>query len=421
MFYICKECIFEFQHIKTVDRCPKCKSPRLISHSELNELHIAHIDCDAFYASIEKRENPKLKNKPVIVGGGKRGVVAACCYISRIKGVHSAMPMYKALEVCPDAEVISPNMNKYAGIGREIKNLMRETTPLVESLSIDEAFLDLIGTEKLHKASPAKTLVKLSQRIESEIGITVSVGLSYNKFLAKTASEIEKPRGFSIIGKSEVISFLSPRPIRSIWGIGQSTSAQLEKNGLKTIGQLRKINEKQLIGKYGKIGKRLYHFARGEDSRMVQPNNQSKSISKEITFTHNIKNLDQLLLKLWPLCEGISRKLRNKNLAANTITIKLKKSSFETVTRSKTLYKPTQLGEIIYQQAKSLLKAEVRGIAYRLIGIGVKNFTAPEDSDLIDLFDGRLKQMAKIENAMEIVREKFGQPSIKKGRALLRE
>jgi DNA polymerase-4 len=412
--------LFEFKNGIACDRCPKCKSSRLISHPELNKLHIAHIDCDAFYASIEKRDNPLLKNKPVIVGGGKRGVVAACCYISRIKGVHSAMPMYKALKACPDAEIISPNMKKYTRVGREIKNLMLKTTPLVESISIDEAFLDLNGTQKLHHAHPIKTLVKLSQHIETEIGITVSIGLSYNKFLAKTASDLEKPRGFKIIGKLEAISFLGPRPIGSIWGVGKSMKAQLEKDGFKTISQLREITEQNLIKRYGKIGKRLFHFARGEDNRSIQPNKKSKSISKEITFVKNIDKLDQLLLKLWPLCESISYQLKIKELAASTITIKLKTNSFKTITRSRTFQQPTQLGEIIYQEAKLLLKDEITGVPYRLIGIGVKKFSKPEDADLSNLLDKELEHIVKIESTMEIVRRKFGQPSIKKGRALLK-
>lgn len=419
MYHICKECTYQFKKEIYCDRCPNCKSPRLLSHRELNILHIAHIDCDAFYASVEKRDNPKLKNKPVIVGGGKRGVVAACCYISRINGVHSAMPMYKALKMCPDAEVIPPNMNKYIRIGHEVKNLMRKTTPLVESLSIDEAFLDLSGTQKLHHANPVKTLLKLSQLIESEIGITVSIGLSYNKFLAKTASEIEKPRGFSIIGKLETTSFLNPRPISSIWGIGNSISKQLEKDGLTTISQLHELTEHNLIEKYGKIGKRLFHFSRGEDDRPVQPNNIAKSISKETTFAQNIINMDQLLLRLWPLCESISDQLKVKKLAASTITIKLKTNSFNTISRSRTLQQPTQLAEIIYQEAKLLLKSEVKGTSYRLIGVSVKKFAKPEEADLMNLLSEKLEHMVKLEGAMEIVRKKFGQPSIKKGRALL--
>ena len=421
MHCICKECTFQFKRESHNERCPQCSSPRLLTHPELNALNIAHIDCDAFYASVEKRDNPTLKNKPVIVGGGKRGVVAACCYISRIKGIHSAMPMYKALKACPEAEIISPNMKKYIQVGRQIKNLMRETTPLVESLSIDEAFLDLSGTQKLHNGSPAKTLVKLTQRIETEVGITTSVGLSYNKFLAKTASDIEKPRGFSIIGRAEATNFLSHRPVDSIWGVGKSLGNQLAKDGLTTVNQLREISEHNLTKKYGKIGKRLFHFARGEDNRTVQPNKKSKSISKETTFNKNIKNIEQLLYQLWPLCESISNQLKGKEMAARTITIKLRTSSFKTITRSRTCQQPTQLAEVIYQEAKLLLKPEVNGIVYRLIGVAVKQFAQPDEADQTDLLDNKIENISKIEGAMETVREKFGQPSIIKGRAFLKD
>jgi DNA polymerase-4 len=420
MYYICKECMFQFHEEIHEDRCQRCSSARLLRHPELHDLYIAHVDCDAFYASVEKRDNPTLKNKPVIVGGGKRGVVAACCYISRIKGIHSAMPMYKALKACPEAIVISPNMNKYIQVGQEIKTLMYETTPLIEPLSIDEAFLDLSGTQKLHNGSPAKTLLKLIRRIETEVGITASVGLSYNKFLAKTASDIGKPRGFSIIGREEALEFLSPRPVGSIWGVGQSMRRQLEKDGLKTINQLREIPENSLTEKYGKIGRRLFHFARGEDTRIVQTNNKIKSISKETTFTNNIKSSEQLQQQLWPLCEMISKKLKNKKLAARTITVKLKTSSFKTTTRSQTFQQPTQLAEIIYQEAKLLLIPEVDGRYYRLIGVGVRQFSEPKEADQTDLLDNKIRKISEIEGVMETVRKKFGQPSIKKGRAFLK-
>ena len=420
MYQICKECMFQFNEETPNDRCQRCSSPRLLNHPELHDLYIAHIDCDAFYASVEKRDNPKLKNKAVIVGGGKRGVVAACCYISRIKGIRSAMPMYKALKACPEAIVISPNMHKYIQVGQEVKNLMHETTPLIESLSIDEAFLDLSGTQKLHNGSPAKTLLKLIHRIETKIGITASVGLSYNKFLAKTASDIGKPRGFSIIGKEEALDFLSLRPVGSIWGVGQSMRRQLEEDGLKTIDQLREVPEHNLTKKYGKIGKRLFHFARGEDTRTVQPNNKLKSISKETTFTNNIKNLEQLQQLLWPLCEIISKKLKSKELAARTITIKLKTISFKIITRSRTFQQPTQLAEIIFQEAKLLLIPEVDGRSYRLIGVGVRQFYEPKEADQTDLLDNKIGKISEIEGVMETVRKKFGQPSIKKGRAFLK-
>jgi DNA polymerase IV len=418
MASICRECAAPFDTSPKEGRCPECGSPRLLTHDELNSLSIAHIDCDAFYASVEKRDNPTLKNKPVIVGGGRRGVVAACCYIARIKGVHSAMPMFQALKACPDAVVVKSSRGKYSQVGQEIKALMRDTTPLVESLSIDEAFLDLSGTDKLHGGSPAMTLVKLIRRIEKEVGVTASVGLSYNKFLAKTASDLDKPRGFAIIGEAEALDFLSPRPVGSIWGVGKSLRGKLERDGLTTISQLREMPEDDLIKRYGVIGKRLSRLSHGQDSRIVQPGSKAKSISTETTFSKNIKDFETLLHRLWPLCENVSEQLKNKELAARTITMKLKTSGFRSLTRSRTLPNPTQLAEVIYREAKILLEPEANGTSYRLIGIGTSQFAVPEDADQSDLLDNSAEAIAKIENAMDSVREKFGGAAIKKGRAL---
>ena len=417
----CRECAAHFDDAPQDGRCQECGSPRLITHAELDSLSIAHIDCDAFYASVEKRDNPELKNKPVIVGGGRRGVVAACCYIARIKGVHSAMPMYLALKACPDAVVVRSSRGKYSQVGQEVKTLMRDTTPMVESLSIDEAFLDLSGTEQLHGCSPATTLIKLIRRIEDEVGITASVGLSYNKFLAKTASDLDKPRGFAIVGEAEALDFLGPRPVGSIWGVGKSMRGKLERDGLKTISQLREMAEDELIKRYGVIGKRLSTLSHGKDSRIVQPGSKAKSISTETTFSKNIREFEKLLHRLWPLCENVSDQLKSKDLAARTITMKLKTGDFKSLTRSKTLSQPTQLAEVLYREAKKLLEPEANGTPYRLIGIGTSQFAKPEDADLSDLLDNSTESIAKIENAMDQVREKFGGPAIQKGRTLLKD
>ena len=418
---ICRECGQHVDKPPNDGRCSSCGSPRLISHPELDSLTIAHIDCDAFFASVEKRDNPELKNKPVIVGGGRRGVVAACCYIARINGVHSAMPMYKALKACPDAVVIRPSRDKYNEVGQQIKEMMRDTTPLVESLSIDEAFLDLSGTEKLHGGSPAATLVKLIRRIEEEAGVTASVGLSYNKFLAKTASDLDKPRGFAIIGEAEALDFLGPRPVGSIWGVGKSLRGRLQRDGLTTISQLREMPEDDLIKRYGVMGKRLSNLSHGRDSRKVEPGGKAKSISSETTFSENIRDIEGLLFRLWPLCENVAKRLKTKNLAARTITMKLKTGGFKSLTRSRTLPQPTQLAEVIYREAKILLEPEVNGTPYRLIGIGTSQFAKPEDADLSDLLDNSAETIAKVEKAMDSVREKFGGPAIQKGRTLLKE
>ncbi len=252
-------------------RCGECGSPRIVRHPELHDLSIAHIDCDAFYASIEKRDNPSLVNKPVIVGGGRRGVVAAACYVARLYGVRSAMPMFKALEACPDAVVIRPNMAKYREAGLKIREMMQTLTPRVQPLSIDEAFLDLSALDRQRRGSPATALARLVLRIEHDCGVSASIGLSYNKFLAKIASDLNKPRGFAVIGRAEAQAFLASKPVGLLWGVGKALQTRMRRDGLTTIGQLQHRSEAELVARYGSIGSRLFHFSRGEDDRKVTP------------------------------------------------------------------------------------------------------------------------------------------------------
>ena len=236
---LCRDC--DSRPPADVKTCPACGSPHIAQHKELHGLTIAHLDCDAFYATIEKRDRPELRDVPVIVGGHHRGVVAACCYIARAHGVHSAMPMFKALQACPNATVIKPDMNKYAAVGRKVRTMMENLTPLVEPLSIDEAFMDLAGTEALHRASPAASLAALARRVEEELSITVSIGLSYNKFLAKIASDLDKPRGFAVIGRAEARTFLADKPVSLLCGVGKAMQERLGKNGIIRIGELARI------------------------------------------------------------------------------------------------------------------------------------------------------------------------------------
>jgi len=397
-------------------RCPACGSPRNIAHPELQALTIAHIDCDAFYASVEKRDNPALKDKPVIVGGGRRGVVSAACYVARMYGVRSAMPMFQALKACPKAVVIPPDMAKYSRVGREVRELMLGASPIVEPLSIDEAFLDLGGTERLHHGCPAETLIRLALRIEAEIGVTVSIGLSYNKFLAKIASELDKPRGFSVIGRQDAKSFLASRPVGLIWGVGRAMQAQLAQGGIYTIGQLQGIELEELARRYGSIGDRLYHFSRGEDDRAVEPDAPTKSISAETTFEKDISAIEDLSAELWPLCERLARRLRRNGFAARGLTLKLKTGDFRLITRSRRLPAPTLLAEFIYRIALPLLEAEADGRRFRLIGIGAGELADAEEADLPDLFAPDLERIAGVERAIEAVRDKLGAGAIHKGR-----
>jgi DNA polymerase-4 len=400
-------------------RCPACGSPRSISHSELGELGIAHIDCDAFYASVEKRDAPELRDRPVIVGGGRRGVVSAACYMARRHGVRSAMPMFKALKLCPDAAVVRPNMRKYAEVGAAVRERMLSVTPAVEPLSIDEAFLDLRGTERLHKAPPAATLARLARRIEDEIGITVSIGLSYCKFLAKVASDLDKPRGFAVIGRGEAKTFLAGQPVRLIWGVGGKFAERLRADGITHIAQLQALDERTLAGRYGAMGARLYRFARGEDERTVEPLHEAKSISAETTFDSDIRDFAALRRELWPLCEKVSARMKAAGLEGSGVTLKLKTAAFRLLTRAAQLDQPTQLAETLFRAAEPLLKKEAGGTPYRLIGIGLSHL-GPASGDQGDLFEPAGNKRARVERAMDAVREKLGENAIATGRGIKR-
>jgi DNA polymerase-4 len=402
----------------TATRCLACRSPRLIRHGELFDLSIAHIDCDAFYAAIEKRDNPALRDRPLIIGGGTRGVVSTACYIARISGVRSAMPMFKARKLCPDAVVVSPNMAKYQKAGKEVRALMMELTPLVEPLSIDEAFLDLSGTAQLHRISPAESLARLALKIEREVGITVSIGLSHNKFLAKIASDLNKPRGFSVIGRAETLSFLADKSVRFVWGIGQKTSDSLAKDGLTTLGQIQAMDERDLVTRYGKLGAHLWHLARGHDERAVDPEGETKSVSAETTFEIDIAGFDDLAHELWPLCEKVSDRLKRAGLAGGNVHLKLKTAGFRTISRQMSLRAPTQLAETLFRCGSTMLHREATGTRYRLIGIGVGDIRGAADADPMDLADPGALQRRKVEAAIDAVRAKLGKGSIGKGRGL---
>jgi DNA polymerase-4 len=417
---LCRDCAAPVT--SPADRCGDCGSPRLIFHRELHSLQIAHIDCDAFYASVEKRDDPSLRDRPVIVGGARRGVVSAACYIARIKGVHSAMPMFQARKLCPDAVVIPPDMKKYSEVGRQIRTLMQAITPLVEPLSIDEAFLDLSGTERLHHGSPAATLIKLIQRIEAECGITASIGLSYNKSLAKLASDLDKPRGFAILGRHDAPGYLGDLPVNKIWGVGKSLHRKLLADGISTIGQLRARDETALVGRYGSIGHRLYNFSRGEDSRRVNPSSPPKNVSAETTFHQDIGDLEGLKQRLWPLCERLSERLKEKELAGQTLVLKLKSSKFRITTRSQGLAWPTQLAETIFQYAIPLLENALgdapAGSRFRLIGIGVATLKPASEADPPDLADPDAGHRKRVENVIDDVRGRMGSKAIGRGRGL---
>lgn len=409
----CRDCLTP--QPAAVRRCTQCGSPRLVRHPELYSLHLAHIDCDAFYAAVEKRDNPALKDKPVIIGGGKRGVVSTACYIARINGVRSAMPMFKALEACPEATVIKPNMEKYARVGREVRAMMQDLTPLVEPISIDEAFLDLSGTERMHAMPPALVLARFAQRLEKEIGITASVGLSYCKFLAKVASDFRKPRGFSVIGEAEAVSFLAEQPVTLIWGVGKAFAATLERDGIRSIDQLQKMEQSELMRRYGSMGNRLFRLSRGQDERVVHADRDSKSVSAETTFDTDFGELDDLVPVLRALSEKVSARLKKANLAGRTVVLKLKSKDFRTRTRNRQLGDPTRLADRIFATGLELLRREIDGTKYRLLGIGVSDLCDAEKADPPDLVDTRSHKRALAEGAIDVLRNKFGNGAVETG------
>lgn len=409
----CRDCLKDAAQAAT--RCPACGSPRLVRHPEAGKLTIAHIDCDAFYATIEKRDDPALADKPVIVGGGKRGVVSTCCYIARTYGVRSAMPMFEAKRRCPNAVIIKPNMAKYVEVGREVRKRMRDLTPLVEPLSIDEAFLDLTGTERLHGMSAAKVLARFAIDVERELGITVSIGLSASKFLAKIASDLDKPRGFAVIAPAEAMAFLAPRPVGFIYGVGAVSAAKLAQDGFRLIADLQRADQHDLMRRYGEEGLRLWRLARGIDDRSIDPERETKSISAETTFDRDISEFRPLEQTLWELTEKVSRRLKAQALAGSTVTLKLKSADFKIRTRARSLGSPTQLAARIFAAGRDLLKHEVGTTRFRLIGIGVSHLEDAAGDELADLLNRR---EAQAEHAVDKLREKFGRDAVVKGLVL---
>ena len=413
---LCRDCLTRFD---AGARCPACRSPRVLAHPELLDLTIAHLDCDAFYASVEKRDDPALRDRAVIVGGGHRGVVSTCCYIARIRGVRSAMPMFTALKLCPDAVVIKPRGDRYAEVSRAIRARMEALTPSVEPLSLDEAFLDLTGTERLHGAPPAVLLARLLREIEAEVGVTASVGLSHNKFLAKIASDLDKPRGFSVIGRGETAEFLRGKPVRMIWGVGAAMQAELEAAGISRIDDLLRWDRKDLCARFGGMGDRLWHLARGQDDRRVSPHEPVKSISNETTFDADIADRERLEGYLWRLAEKVADRAKARDLAGRTVTLKLRRQDFSLLTRRQSLREATQMADGLWRAAQALLAQVAEPGPFRLIGIGLSDLVPAAAADRTgDLLDPGAAARAAAERAADRIRARFGPDAIVKGRSL---
>ena len=396
-------------------RCARCGSPRTLAADPA--LTIAHVDCDAFYASVEKRDRPELRDKPLIIGGGlKRGVVSTACYIARISGVRSAMPMARALKLCPNAVVLKPDMAKYSAVSKEIRARMQALTPLVEPLSIDEAFLDLSGCEAALGLPIAQALARFAAEVERDVGVTVSIGLSYCKFLAKFASDLDKPKGFSVVSREAAQALLAPLSVGRLWGVGEVARTRLERLGVRVIGDLQRMDEAEAMTRLGEDGRRLWRLARGIDERKVSPDREAKSISAETTFLDDIGAREELEAILLTLSEKVARRLAQAELAAGGVTLKLRLPDFKLRTRARAL-PPTQLAPRLFAAARALLSAQPPGERYRLIGIGTSDLRPAADADAADLVEGdRTKEKAR-EKAIDALREKFGRGAVVRGLA----
>lgn len=390
-----------------------------MAHPELDDLSIAHMDCDAFYASVEKRDNPDLRDKPVIVGGGKRGVVTTACYIARIRGVRSAMPMFQALQLCPEAVIVKPRFDVYVETSKAIRQMMLDLTPAVEPLSLDEAFMDLSGTQRLHGRPPAVMLASLILRMQKEVGISGSIGLSHNKFLAKIASDLDKPRGFSVIGRAETDDFLRDRPVRLLSGVGATFQAALEAAGIRTFADLLRWERTDLAARFGSGGDRLWHLARGIDRRPVSSRGTVKSISNETTFSDDTSDPDLLDGHIWRLAEKVSDRAKAQARAGRVVTLKLKNSRHAVLTRRISLREPTQMADRIYRTAAALYGQLGQTGPWRLIGVGLSDIVQDSDADRSgDFLDPDANRRAGAERATDAIREKFGKDAILKGRSL---
>jgi DNA polymerase-4 len=372
---------------------------------------IMHVDMDAFFASVEQRDNPELQGSPVAVGGRpeKRGVVAAASYEARRFGVKSAMAMATAVKLCPGLVIVPPNHKKYKEVSDLIMEIFLSYTPLVEPLSLDEAFLDVRGSEKLF-GPPEFIGAEIQRRIKEELQLSASVGVGPNKFIAKLASDYQKPGGFTVIPQDKVPAFLAPLPVEKMWGTGSKTADQLKRIGIYTIGQLRQLSKSFLEEALGKYGTVLYNFARGRDDRPVEPHRETKSVGREITFAEDVREMDILRLTLRELTEKVGRNLRRDNLKCGSVTLKIKYPDRKLVTRAKGLSEPTNMTGTIYASVSRLLDKHCNP-PVRLIGVTCGKLTREQ---MITLFpDERQAREENITRTLDQLKDRYGEDVVK--------
>jgi DNA polymerase-4 len=385
---------------------------------------IVHIDMDAFYAAIEQRDQPRLRGRSVVVGGhpDSRGVVSSASYEAREFGVRSAMPSAEAKRLCPEAVFVPVDMPKYSDVSAQLMGLLETFTPTIEPLSVDEAFLDITGTEQLF-GPPIEVARSIKAAVREQLNLTASVGIAPNKFTAKIASDAEKPDGLVVVRDGEVESFLAQLPIRRLWGIGEATEQRLRRLGIRTVGELAGYPRESLIKQFGQGGEQLSDLAHGIDERPVQTEREAKSLSSEITFEEDIGDYDQLEAVLFDLSEQVAWRLRKKGLRARTFTLKVRFSDFRTLTRSRSRRRPANHGPEVFQVASALLGGlPMHGRRVRLLGVAATQLCGEGDEVQLTLFDDYETERAKaIDETLDAIRERFGRDAIGRGRRLARD
>jgi DNA polymerase-4 len=378
---------------------------------------ILHVDLDAFFAAVEQRDRPELRGKPVIVGGGgpnDRGVVSAASYEARKFGVHSAMPLRHAGRLCPDGVFLPVDGAKYQSVSREVMAVLRRFTPQVEPISIDEAFLDVTGSRKLFGDGEAVGR-QIKKAVRDEVGLTISVGVASTKLVAKIASDLQKPDGLVVVPPGEEAAFLAPLPISRLWGVGGQTAAALQDYGVRTIGELAALDPQVLVRRFGKHGGSLAGRARGEDDDPVADRADAKSVGHEHTFDVDTSDREQIERTLLAMSEGVAGRLRASGVKAGTISVKIRDSTFHTITRQRTLPDPTDLTEPIWRTALELARPEVRGIRVRLLGVTASNLGAP---DQLALFGEGNSRVRRVVEAADELRRRFGERAVTRARLI---